>query len=60
MKSIKSVLESLVRYDTHDEAKKFTDTELKNAADIALKELCHRGWEVNYVRGLYVRKRQEL
>lgn len=42
----RSVLDRLARPDTHDEAKQFSDVELKNALDTAARELIARGWEV--------------
>jgi len=44
--SVKSVLESLIRPDTVDEARAFTDAQLKAALVSAGAELRRRGWNV--------------
>lgn len=43
---MKSNLERLIRPDTHDEARAFSDEELKAAADKAVNELRRRGWNL--------------
>lgn len=43
---MKSILERLIRPDTHDEVKAFSDAELKAAVDAAVAELKSRGWGI--------------
>lgn len=47
--SVKSVLESLIRPDTVDEARAFTDAQLKAALVSAGAELRRRGWRISAI-----------